>query len=154
MSTTIRNNKIPKNVRRSAAADQVTPSSKKIKPSVKGIAYRNKFERIGKSAIALANGLDAVLKVQAMGDAAPADLRFAADQALVGIGKVAGKLHASLDSLLSEQATSGGQYGSRGATINSNIEEQARAIATMRNQEKGGTSEDEEAEYQAALRTA
>ena len=152
MATTIRSNKIPKNVRRSAAADQVTPSSEKIKPSVKGIAYRNKFERIGKSAIALANGLDAVLKVQAMGDAVPADLRFAADQALVGISKVASKLHASLDSLLSEQATTGGQYGSRGATTNSNIEEQARAIAKMRNQEKGGASEGEEAEYQAALK--
>lgn len=153
MSTTIRSNKIPKNVRRAAAADQVIPSSAKIKPSVKGIAYRNRFERIGKSAIALANGLDAVLKVRAMRDAAPADLRFAADQALVGISKVAAKLHASLDSLLSEQATTGGQYGSRGATTNSNIEEQARAIAKMRCAETGSVSEsDEEAHYQAALK--
>jgi hypothetical protein len=141
------------NAGRVRVADQVLPSSAKIKPSVKGIAYKNKFERIGKSAVALVNGLDAVLKVQAMGDAAPADLRFAADQALDGIRSVASKLHASLDSLLSEQATAGGQYGSRGATANSNIEEQARAIAKMRCAEMGSVSEpDEEAHYQAALK--
>ncbi|PMS33201.1 hypothetical protein B0G57_1206 [Trinickia symbiotica] len=139
--------------RKGTATDQVIPSSAKIKPSVKGIAYKNKFERIGKSALALANGLDAIVKIQAMGDAAPRNLRDIADATLQRIACTIPKINAALDSLLSEQATTGGQYGSRGATANSNIEEQARAIAKIRCAEMGSVSEeDEEAHYQAALK--